>query len=113
MPASAASNSAAVCDTSANSKPLGASSRAIAPASADGGTRTILGIASSLPRVKADRSMHQSAQAMPTSSSGGGASQRQAAAGQWDQGNCQRTPGTTSGLFGLRQTAQIARAPLP
>src|SRR5262245_39610512 len=51
MAASAASNSAAVCDTSVNSNPPGASSRAIAPASADGGTRTILGIARS-PRRK-------------------------------------------------------------
>src|SRR5262249_24891861 len=52
MAASAASKSAAVCDTSINSNPPGANSRAIAPASADGGTSTILGITSSPRRIK-------------------------------------------------------------
>src|SRR5262245_34390486 len=47
MPASAASNSGAVCESKASSKPRGAKSRAIAPASADGGTKTIFAIATS------------------------------------------------------------------
>src|SRR5215510_7171117 len=44
MLARAASNSGAVCESNARSKPRGARSRAIAPASADGGTNTMFGI---------------------------------------------------------------------
>src|SRR5262245_5896217 len=47
MPASATSNSGAVCESNASSKPRGAKSRAIAPASGDGGTRTIFAITTS------------------------------------------------------------------